>query len=404
MWRTCLAIALLALPETAPAHGAPAPLLVFIAPADAEPSVGARLALERQKAALEASLAPAPTALLGLTRAAALPDTAPALARLADGHDAWLRTAFDEADEALRDGLGWALGHLASVAREPGAATAFLVAAVRLIQVDHLAGRDPAGDDLVRRALGWWGALPLPDGEFPPELGDEVRSLAATTCTGTIRWRALGAVTPGEVLAVGGQRVDLSAEGSLRVPCGAWPVRRFEADGTGGPWEGRVEVTGGTPAQVAISPRFERALRLLSERSLEVRAYPELRDDLDLLARAHPVRALEVELGPDDLPDVRDPNEGPTPLPRATTLTLEAPVTKPAATRWAPWALYGVAAAALVTAVTLNVVTNGWVDDQNSGEGARFDRIRQGRVGAWTCYGIAGATALAGAAWHFVTW
>lgn len=407
MLRACIAVALLSLLAPLPTRADPPPLLVFIAPADGEPSVGGRLALERLKSGLEASLAPAPTSALGLTRAAPVPTPAAALAQAADGQDAWLRTSFDEAEQALRAALGWALGHLPAVAAEPGAAGTFLVAAARLVQLDRLAGREPADDELVQKALAWWGEQPLPDDEFPPELNDDVRRLgvAAGACSGTVSWRVLGPLAPGQSLAVGGRRVDLTGEGSVRVPCGAWPVRRLEAGGGAGAWEGRVEVAAGATVDLPLSPRFEHALRLLSERSLEVRAYSELRDDLDELARAHPVRALEIVQGPDDQPDVRDPNEGPTTLPRATAVTLDAAAPRPSGpSTWGPWALYGLSAAALVAAVTLNVVTNGWIDDQNAGAGARFDRIEQGRVGAWTCYGIAGATALAGAAWQISTW
>jgi hypothetical protein len=383
----------------------PSAVLVFVADGAAEPPVSERLALERLKAGLEASLNAAPVAALGLTHADPSPPEGSLLRRLEEGEDAWLRSAFDEADDVLRDAVAQGLAHLSAVATDPAAGPRLLAGTVRLVQLAGLSGREVANDPLVLRSLAWWGGTPLSEDEYPPDVCALVKHLAASSarCTGEISWRVAGPLAPGSTLVLGGRRFDLSSPGSAHLPCGSWPARRLDAVGRPSPWEWRVAVTADVPRTVVVSERFEAALTVLGERSLEVRSYPELGDDLDLLAGGHPVRQLRIARGPDGLPSVRDEREPAQPPVRAPEISTIAPAGQTTA-RWAPWALYGLSTAALITGVALNVVTNGWISDQNAGRGSSFERIRQAEIGAWSCYGIAGATALTGALWQTMNW
>jgi hypothetical protein len=372
-----------------------------------EPGVGARLALERLKAGLEASLSPAPSASLGLVRSDAEQPTVRNLQPLVDGEDAWLRSSFDEADELLRDAVGWALAHLPTVAGDARATEQLALATARLVQMVGLTGLSLDDDALVQRALAWWGDLPLPEDDVPPDVIDDVRRLASrrAACTGEVRWRVAGPLEPGTALALGGRKVELTDEGSVRLPCGTWSARRYDAAGTPSAWEWRLEVSADAPLAVVVAPRFEKALRLQSERSIEIRAYAGWLDDLTAVAADRPFRALEVGMGRNGDAVVRDALEPNVPVPGGAVIQASAsPREAQRSIRWVPWALYGLSAAALATAITLNAVTNDWIREQNSGEGARFDRIRQGKAGAWSAYGLAGASAMAGALWHVATW
>lgn len=400
-----VALALVATAAPRPGGASPPAVLVFVVDGDEERPVSERLALERLKAGLEASLNAALVTSLGLAHAeAALPEGS-LLRRLEEGEEAWLRSAFDEAEDLLREAVARGLAQLSSVATEPEAGPRLLAGTVRLVQLAGLFGRDVATDPLVLRALAWWGDTPLSEDEYPPDVCALVKRLAASAarCTGEVSWRGSGPLEPGSTLVLGGRRFDLSRPGSARLPCGTWPARRLDAAGRASPWQWRVPVADGLPRAVVVSERFEAALNLLGERSLEVRDYPELGDDLDLLAAGLPVRRLEIVRGPEGSPSVRDPREPEALAGRSPEISVSAPADRPLA-RWAPWALYGLSAAALLTGVTLNVVTNGWIQDQNTGRGSGFERIRQAEIGAWSCYGMAGATALAGALWQTLTW
>jgi hypothetical protein len=380
-------------------------VLVFVVDGEAERPVADRLALERLKSGLETSLGATPVAELGLNRADPVPTDGRLRQRLDEGEEAWLRSAFDEAEDLLRDAVAEGLSHLSAVATLPEAGPRFLAGTVRLVQLAGLSGREVEADPLLLRALAWWGDTPLSEDEYPPDVCALVKRLAASSarCSGEVSWQVSGPLEPGSSLVLGGRRFDLAAPGRARLPCGTWSARRLDAAGRPSPWEWRVPVVGDTRRGIVVSARFERALTVAGERSLEVRGYPELEADLDLLAGEHPVRLLEVARGPDGQPAVRDPRESSEAPARALEIAISTP-TRRAPARWAPWALYGLSAAALLTGVTLNVVTNGWIQDQNTGRGSGFERIRQAEIGAWSCYGIAGATAVAGALWQAMTW
>jgi hypothetical protein len=408
MPRAPLAFVLMLLALAAPAEAADAPLLAFVSPEREPPDIAARLALERLKAALEASLDGLPTATLGLSRAGATVDAAPALKAIALADDAWLRSSFDAADAHLREAVAWALEHLPAVAGSPEASERLAVATARLVQVAGLTGRADDDDPLLSRALAWWGDAPMPDDEMPPEVLDLVRqrAAAATGCTGVVRWVVLGDDEPSGALLLGGRRVSLAAEGTGRLPCGTWSARRIDGSGDPSPWEWRLDVSEGRPSLLVVIPRLERALRLVGERSLELCAYPELVDDLTAVAAGRPLRTIALRLAPDGVATARDLLEPNVPLEQGATVTTSAATAPrpPSATRWAPYVLYGLSAAALATGVALNVATNGWIADQNNGTGSHFERIEAGKTGAWTAYGVAGATALAGAIWQVAIW
>ena len=409
MLRAPLAFVLMVLALAAPAEAADAPLLAFVSPGREPPDIAARLALERLKSALEASLGGLPTATLGLARAGAVVDPTPALRAVALADEAWLRSSFDAADAHLREGVAWALEHPSAVAGSPEASARLAVATARLVQVAGLTGRDDDDDPLLARALAWWGDAPLPDDEVPPEVLELVRRRAAETagCTGVVRWVVLnGDEEPAGALVLGGRRVSLAPEGTARLPCGTWSARRVDGSGEPSPWEWRLDVNAARPSLLVVTPRLERALRLVGERSLELGAYPELVDDLTALAAGRPVRTVELRLAPDGVATARDLQEPNVPLEQGATVTTSATTTPraPSATRWAPWVLYGLSAAALATGVALNVATNGWIADQNNGTGSHFERIEAGKAGTWSAYGVAGATALAGAIWQVAIW
>jgi len=404
MHRLAVLFVVLALTATRVQAG---PLVVFVVDERDQPDVAARLALERLKAALEASLEAAPSTMLGLARAEAAAGPGAALRTLDDADEAWLRSSFDEAEGLLRDALGWALARLPAVASDAHAGPRLAVAAARLLQLAEMGGRAPGDDALLVRALAWWGELPLPDDEVPPELAAEVHRLAraATACTGEVRWLVLGVPEPGATLALGGRRVALDGEGTARLPCGTWSARGFDADGRPAPWEWRLEVTPDRPQALRLAPRFEGALRLAGERSLEVRAYPELAEDVDALADGRPYRVVRLSVDVAGQVSARDLLEPNVPVAGAPAMTTSAAAPRPTTLpRWVPWALYGVSAAALAAGIALDVVTNRWIRDQNTGTGSRFDRIEAGKVGTWTAFGVAGAAALAGAVWQVASW
>ena len=400
------ALAVLAL-LPALAQASPAPLLVFVVDDVAVSDVAARLSLERLKTSLEATLEAAPSAELGLCRGEPVSGADAALTALDEADDAWLRMAFDEADRLLRDAVAWALAHPAAMARDARLTARLAIATARLVQTAQLLGRDTVDDALLKRALAWWGEVPLSDDEVPADVAAQTARRAATDagCRGDVRVVVVGGAGADETLVLGNHTLPLADEAALRLPCGTWTARRFDASGTPSDWEWRVTVAEEQPTSLAVLPRFERAARLQGEHSIEVRSYAGLVDDVQLLAGDRPFRLVALGVGADGHATARDLLEPNVPVAGAPSLAVTASAPRPASgARWAPWALYGVAVAAAATGAALHVVTNGWIADQNTGRGSYFDRIRAGKTGTVAAYGVAGGAALAGAIWHVAIW
>jgi len=404
-----LAAVLLALPLQATPRQAP--LLVIVRPAwDPPPPAGE---LDRAQAALVGDLDPASPETLGLTHPSPMPAVAPILRQIADGEDAWYRAAFDEADERLRDALGWALERPRAAAAEPELASSLHRAALLVLALHRVASRDPRLDDRLRQALAWWGHLPLPPDEFPPDLltaADTLRD-APDACMGAVAWQVVGEPLPGWQVDVGARRLPLEAGGASRVPCGTWPLALVPPTGRPPAWIRSVTVTPDPRAPISLSPSLEAHVRTLGSRSLEVEDHEGLGLELGVLAgdvrlavtrlvldAGGRLRAQPLALDPGG---ILRPLPDETPPEVAAILAQEASEPLPAHV-WAPWTLYGVAALSLGAAVALHVQTNRWVARQNEGDVRLGGAITAGKAGAWTGYGVAVSSALAGAIWQVI--